>query len=292
VDPERFAEHLEVIAGRFQPISLRDLAAAVDCGAIPQQSVCVTFDDGYRDNLYVAKPLLERYEVPATVFVVSGYVDSGRDFWWDELERLCLDGALPRQISIELEDGAFEWSGSGAATQPMPSWRAWSRPRTERQELYILLYERLIVFADRERRAALELLASLIDTGRRDVLTSTAREIKRLGDADLVEIGAHTVTHPRLSFLPVGMQREEITGCKRQLEHLLERQIESFAYPHSDYGGEAIAQARAADYSRACGGRTPGAVSTNSSIFDIPRVPVQNWSASEMAGRLSRYLRR
>ena len=55
----------------------------------------MTFDDGYRDNVHVAKPLLERFEIPATVFVVSAYVDSDRDFWWDELAELSGEGEPP-----------------------------------------------------------------------------------------------------------------------------------------------------------------------------------------------------
>ena len=93
VQPERFAGHMQLLRERFNPISLPDLLAALRGGGVPRRSVAVTFDDGYRDNLTVAKPLLERYGVPGTVFVVSGYVGSKRDFWWDELDRLCRDPA-------------------------------------------------------------------------------------------------------------------------------------------------------------------------------------------------------
>ena len=53
----------------------------------------VTFDDGYADNLWNAKPLLERYDVPAAVFVTTGYAGQDREFWWDELETLLLERA-------------------------------------------------------------------------------------------------------------------------------------------------------------------------------------------------------
>jgi peptidoglycan/xylan/chitin deacetylase (PgdA/CDA1 family) len=56
--------------------------------------VVVTFDDGYADNLYEAKPLLEHYGIPGTFFVVTGYLaqqaERAHEFWWDELERVVM----------------------------------------------------------------------------------------------------------------------------------------------------------------------------------------------------------
>ena len=54
----------------------------------PQLSVAVTFDDGYADNLYEAARLLKRYDTPATFFITTGYIGTGYEFWWDELERI------------------------------------------------------------------------------------------------------------------------------------------------------------------------------------------------------------
>jgi peptidoglycan/xylan/chitin deacetylase (PgdA/CDA1 family) len=56
----------------------------------------VTFDDGYADNLYNAKPLLERYGIPATVFLITGYIEDKRQLWWEELVRLLLQPARYR----------------------------------------------------------------------------------------------------------------------------------------------------------------------------------------------------
>ena len=93
VTPRHFAEHLEVIRQSCRPLRLHDLGEA-----LPDRSVVVTFDDGYADNLHHAKPLLAAHDVPATVFVTSGYVGSDREFWWDDLERILLETpSLPRR---------------------------------------------------------------------------------------------------------------------------------------------------------------------------------------------------
>ena len=102
VAPARFAEQLEALAMRFSPLPLGELAARMDAGDLPPRSVALTFDDGYRDNLETAEPLLARYGVRATIFVVSWYVGSGREFWWDELEALSEPERL-RELHAELQ---------------------------------------------------------------------------------------------------------------------------------------------------------------------------------------------
>ena len=68
VTPKHFAEHLDVLQKCMNPMPLRQLVPAVRNRKIPHRRVIVTFDDGYADNMYIAKPLLERCRIPATVF--------------------------------------------------------------------------------------------------------------------------------------------------------------------------------------------------------------------------------
>jgi peptidoglycan/xylan/chitin deacetylase (PgdA/CDA1 family) len=57
-------------------------------GALPAGAVAVTFDDGYADNLANAAPLLVEFGVPATMFLSTGAIVNGCEFWWDDLERI------------------------------------------------------------------------------------------------------------------------------------------------------------------------------------------------------------
>src|SRR5215213_3522017 len=67
VRPHHFAEHLEVLRQYAYPINLQRLSQGLCNGNLPARSIVVTFDDGYMDNFYNAKLLLERYDTPATV---------------------------------------------------------------------------------------------------------------------------------------------------------------------------------------------------------------------------------
>src|SRR5207245_611648 len=107
VGPDQFDEHLAVLRTRFRPASLSSAVEATRKGDL-DRDVAVTFDDGYADNLLNAKPLLETHGIPATVFVTTDYIDSKREFWWDELERLLLQpGDLPDVLNIHFDNDAM-----------------------------------------------------------------------------------------------------------------------------------------------------------------------------------------
>lgn len=64
------------------------LVTALDAGDVPSFSTAITFDDGYADNLSLAKPMLEEMRAPATMFLTTGAIGLLRPFWWDELAEL------------------------------------------------------------------------------------------------------------------------------------------------------------------------------------------------------------
>src|SRR5688572_27283339 len=113
VRPEHFAEHLKFLRKNAHPVSLRELSE--QGGNNSRKTVGITFDDGYADNLLEAKPLLAKYETPATVFVSSGYLEANREFWWDELENIFMSGrALPKAFEIRIRGELRRWSSAEA----------------------------------------------------------------------------------------------------------------------------------------------------------------------------------
>ena len=84
VPAPRFEEHLRVLSTECRPIALRELVEAIETGkSLPARSVVVTFDDGYRNVFTTALPLLRKYSVPATLFVVT---HNGGRMWEDDVE--------------------------------------------------------------------------------------------------------------------------------------------------------------------------------------------------------------
>jgi len=105
VSPARFEEQLKVLRRTRHPLTLVDFVRRFKDGSLPAHAVALTFDDGYADNLLAAKPRLAAADVPATVFLATGYIDRPEEFWWDELARL-LSTNMDRKVSLSKFPGA------------------------------------------------------------------------------------------------------------------------------------------------------------------------------------------
>jgi peptidoglycan/xylan/chitin deacetylase (PgdA/CDA1 family) len=282
VSPAHFAEHLEVLRRRARPVPLADVGVESARGG-RRRVVAVTFDDGYLDNLTRAVPLLERHDVPATVFVTSGYVGSGREFWWDELDRLVLGaGILPRAVHMRLSGVVHDLEGGGAEGPPSA---------LDRRGLFDRLYPLFQAATDHERRAALDEFG--VQTRARppdaDDRPLNGEELGSLASRRLVEIGSHTVSHPVLSLLPAVDQWREVDVSRRTLESWLGRPIRSFAYPYGarrHYSRETVGLVRRAGYLRACAS-FPGTVHDASDPFELPRLQVRDCDGEAFERMLS-----
>jgi peptidoglycan/xylan/chitin deacetylase (PgdA/CDA1 family) len=307
VTPEHFAEHLEVLQRQARPMHLRQLVRALRDGSLPRRAVVVTFDDGYADNLHHAKPLLERFDFPATVFVTTGYIGQAHEFWWDELERLVLQpGNLPETLQLEIDGRCYRWELGEATSYREVEFqlhRDWHYGKeTEpslRHRLFRSLYRTLSPLPDLSRRKALDALrdwAKAEPIARPTHRALTPDEVVNLARGGLIEVGAHTVTHPVLGSLPVAVQRDEIQGSRAQLEELLGTTVGSFAYPYgsrarSDYTAETVAIVREAGFSCACSNFAEP-VRQGADPFQLSRAGVRDWDGDELAGRLENWFRR
>jgi len=263
VTPERFAEHLEVIR-RHRPLALADLAAELDAGDVRPGGIAVTFDDGYRDNLSAAAPALERAGVPATVFVTTGLTGTRDAVWWEELDDLVLSGPPPSPVVTLQGRGdarAFRFDGPGGQGGGGIEIWAWIRtwPLAEIQAVL----QQLRAWRG---RGALQ---------RDDTLrVMDADELRRLRALGLIDVGAHTRTHPVLAAQPPEVQREEIAGSRRDLEDWLDGPVRGFAYPFGKPGPEFTPQTaalvREAGFDWACAIH-PRPVTPRTRVHEIPR---------------------
>ncbi len=302
VTPAHFGEQLDALRRRADPMSLARLVRHLEQGTLPRRAVVITFDDGYADNLHNGGPLLDRHDVRATIFLVSGYVDSPRELWWDELDRLFLRaGELPRELRVDLDGEVKHWDLSDMAVysdedaKTHREWRAWQAPPTVRHAAYRELWERLRPLSHEERQRHLGELRSWANVGaegRPSHRTLTSREVQDAAPWGLFEFGCHTVTHPRLSSLSEAQQCAEVRESKASLEALIGRPIRNFAYPYgsdSDFTAYTSSVVRECGFASACS-TIPGAVRSNHDLFRLPRRAVEDWNGDEFERKLSEWL--
>jgi peptidoglycan/xylan/chitin deacetylase (PgdA/CDA1 family) len=300
VTRRHFAEHLHVIRERSQPMRLQELALALRKGGVIPSGVVVTFDDGYADNLIHAKPILERHEVPATVFVTTGYTGEECDFWWDELDKMLLQtDVLPAVLRVSVSGRAYQWDlkGTPKANGELLNGR-WSitesRDPTPRHAAYRTLHQLLRPMAEEERRLVLgelRLWACGVEALSHGEALSAA-EIIKLARGGLVEVGSHSVTHPVFASLPIEAQRLEIEKSKKDLEEILGLPVCSFAYPYGgkkDYTADTLATVQKAGYLCACA-NFPAPVKATTDVFQLPRYLVRDWDGDEFRRRLGQWL--
>lgn len=301
VSPHHFEEHLQVIRSVAHPLSLSDFVSRLRAGRLPERAVCVTFDDGYHDNLYVARPLLDRYDVSATVFMTTGRIGREREFYWDELERIFLQpNRLPRHLQFEMEGKYLEWDLSSHSVYSESDYaqhKGWSVVSeispTERHTALLAVHKLLKPMSAECQNRFLEEIQ--VWSGIAPAVRASHRALERdevvaLGSQSLIEIGCHTDNHPALSALPHSAQKGEIVQSKVALEDWLDKPVDAFAYPYGLYSRDTISVVKEAGFKYACAclDRT---VRLDSDRYALPRVDVFDWDGDEFAQELDLWFR-
>lgn len=301
VSPRNFEDQLSVLRRIAPPMSLTRLIADLRGGKVPRRSVVITFDDGYADNLHIASPLLQKYDAPATIFLVSSHINRSSEYWWDELDRIFLSpGQLPSSLHMKIEQTAQEWKFNGvsqyseAEAQKHREWRAWDTPPTQRHSAYFSLWQQLRPLKRDDRHQKLEELrswANVSDEGRDTHRVLSANELETVKRQILFEIGCHTATHPQLSSLPEEAQRNEIQSSKAAIEEMIGQRVHHFAYPFGgkdDYSAATVSIVQESGFTSSCS-TIPEVIKSESDVYQLPRVQIEDWNGAEFEKRISQW---
>ncbi len=221
--PKLFEAQMKYLRANYPILSITDIHERLRCPTGAQMGVAVTFDDGYLDTYTEAYPILKRYDIPATIYVVAGFVETGRVGWYDRLFLLLrhypfdkLDLLLDRPRRFEL---GSEQSRRRAAEKIVAFLRA--VPDHKRVEICQQL-EGMVQMSEQE-------LAG------RMMSWDQVREMRSAG----MSFGSHTMTHRVLSQLKVEDREYELSASKVLIEDRIGGPVEDFAYPfgkRADYG--------------------------------------------------------
>ena len=219
-----FEEEMRYLAQHYKVVSLPDLVKHLENGS-PTRMLAITFDDGYQDNYENAFPVLQRYGLPATIFLATGSIDSRQPLWFEQLA-----GAV-KKTSLDHLDLEID----------IPR-RVWLRTTAERLEANGAIFSLLRVLPDDQRLDSLDVVLRQLGDPEADrdrhgkMLTwDQIRIMKSQG----IDFGGHTVTHPFIARLTPEQVTWEVGECKRRIEDELQLPVECFAYPNGreeDFG--------------------------------------------------------
>jgi len=217
INREEFTAQMQVLKRDYRTFTLAEAARRLAEHSLPRRSVVVTFDDGYRDNCENALPILAEQGIPATFFVASGFLGSGR-MWNDTVIE-----ALRRADAGELDLSASGLGKHTIAGDP------------DRVKAMNTLIRALKYHSMEERQALVDELAAVVGKPLPDDLMMAPKQVRKLFDAGM-EIGGHTCQHPILSNIDTDSAEREIVSGRDALQEITGARVSSFAYPNGNPG--------------------------------------------------------
>jgi peptidoglycan/xylan/chitin deacetylase (PgdA/CDA1 family) len=233
----------------------------------------LTFDDGYRDNVEHAWPVLKRHGAPWTMFVTTDFAEGKGHLWWVELEQ-----AIVRLDRVRLRD-------QQALDLP-------TRTAAQKQTVFALLYHRLRAASEVRLRTAMAALSAQANVNGQQLVRDLCLgwdELRTLACEPDITIGAHTLSHSVLAKQDMAATIREIGGSRTLLERQLGGSIRHFAYPFGDRsaaGAREFSIARQAGFDSAVTSR-PGHIFSDhaSQLYALPRVSINGLFQSKSALR-------
>jgi peptidoglycan/xylan/chitin deacetylase (PgdA/CDA1 family) len=267
ITPEFLDEVLSLVRRMgFDIVSMDEaLSRLTESGSRP--FLALTFDDGYRDTMDFALPVLERHSAPFAVYIATGFADRTARMWWLELEE-----ALRQAERVEIADADL------SLTLP-------TRNPLEKTQAFERIYWALRAGPEDRLLRVVEALAmrNNVDTGSIvETLCLDWEGIDALARHSLVTIGAHSLNHKMLAKWPEDAARAEMLGSKARIEDKLGHAVRHFAYPVGDptsAGPREFAMARELGFASAVTTR-PGMIFAEHRdwLTALPRLSVNgNW---------------
>lgn len=216
INADIFRQQMELVKRSFNVMTLNELMKCYDSGDLPMNAVVITFDDGYHDFADYAFPILREMELPATLFVTTGFV-SGELWLWPDQIRYAVDNTKVQHIELPGISGSLKVS-----EEPNKCWHRIADqcmliPNNEKLDLIDTLYERLkldmpINVPEIYRPLTWEQVGTMVEQG--------------------LEVGSHSHSHPILTQLDDSELRSELISSREAIRTQLNFDPPAFCYPN------------------------------------------------------------
>jgi peptidoglycan/xylan/chitin deacetylase (PgdA/CDA1 family) len=258
ISPDAFDAQMAYLCKSRRVVPLSQVVEQIMSGNTPPPgTVCITFDDGYLDNLTTAAPVLEKYKIPATLYLATGYVERGEAQWADTLHWL-----LNSRTSDRLRLASL-----GVDADVL-------QPEATQLAVSSVLHRHLLEANYQERKRLLDEIAyQLAPDGAPPRLTLNWDEVRELRRRyPFFEIGGHTRDHLDLRKHHDSIANLEINGCAEDVQRELGTLPRHFSFPYGRWCDETKDLVKVGGWESAVGISTDVRADKSTDRFAIPRV--------------------
>ena len=219
-----FIRQLDYLASHYKIVPLSVLSDYLTSGReLPPSIAALTIDDGYLDAYEIAFPILRRYQLPATIFLVTDFVDRKSWLWTDKLRFLTVKTRATK-LEANIDGERIRFTLSGRVSRLKAATELNSRLKAIPDELK----------ADAIGRIASSLRISLPLLPPHEYCSIDWDQARKM-ESGGIEIGSHTLTHPILTRVSKSALQAELRESKSRLEGELNHTVDLFCYPNGDY---------------------------------------------------------
>jgi len=286
VSVRMFDEQMKYLSKNYNVISLGNLVDSLKNNLpFPKKGVVITFDDGWRDNYSFAFPILKKYNLPATIFLTSGYIGTNKTFWPEQVISLLKSGKNLKENLRNLSDEIYPPMIQDCLDELVQHKKPYLDVLTDLIEYlkYLPPLKREVITDDLKKRIkpAGELFSD-------SPFMLSWEEIEIL-EKNHVSFGSHSINHSILTQLDKVEAQKEIFNSKKEIEKKLNKQISSFAYPNGDLNDLVKNLVKQAGYLCAVT-LGSGLNDKHTDVFSLSRRNVHESSSAGPKGRFSKAL--
>ena len=208
-----FEKQIKFLSDNYNIVSINDLLNKSN-NTKNSNKIIITFDDGYKDNLIYALPVLEKYNVPATIYCTSRFIEGESWTWWYGLwDYIYQNNSISLYIVNKKYFYKFHYLNDKFLAYKKISKLLKNLNYLEQKKimLQILDFKKLEKYTD---------------------LFLNWNDLIKLKSSPLITIGAHTISHPSLAYLSDAEALEEIQASKKIIEEKINKKVLHFAYPY------------------------------------------------------------
>lgn len=251
-----------LVKNNYTVLSFKDLVQSAQENQDFYKTVCFTIDDGYIDFKNVAFPLFKKYNLPATVFITTDFIEGKLMMWWDQLEYL-INNTNQSKVEISLDNNVLNLA---------------LQSQEEKQTAIRMVTRNLKLFPLSEIFSRLQLLSEQLNVAIPDEPPEQYSALRWTDIWEMEKYGMdfqpHTVNHPILSRINLAEQEWQIKVSADTLREKINSNPVVFCYPNGslgDFTEDTISVLKRENFMGACSTERDFFNPANTDLFNIPR---------------------